>query len=96
MAIPFGVRLAFSVTVPLLIVNRGYQKKSLNLSGALFSLIVGFLLTFSNFCFFAALFAFFLSGSFVTKLKSDVKRKIEYDFKEGLFIQEYCVVLITG
>jgi hypothetical protein len=83
MNIPFGVRLAFSIAVPLLIVNRGYKKKSLNFSGALSSLVVGFLLTFTNLCFFSALLAFFVSGSFVTKLKADVKRDIEYDFKEG-------------
>ncbi|CAB3998820.1 Transmembrane 19 [Paramuricea clavata] len=83
MNIPLAVRLAFSIAVPLLIVNRGYKKKSLNLSGALSSLVVGFVLTFTNFCFFSALLAFFVSGSFVTKLKADVKRNIEYDFKEG-------------
>ena len=83
---PFGFRLAFSIVIPVLIVNRGYKKKSLNLSGALSSLIVGFLLTFANFCFFSALFAFFVSGSFLTKLKADVKRDIEYDFKEGLWV----------
>ncbi len=83
MNIPFGVRLAFSIAVCLLIVNRGYKKKSLNFSGALSSLIVGFLLTFTNLCFFSALFALFVSGSFVTTLKSDVKRNIECDFKEG-------------
>ena len=83
MNIPFGFRLAFSIAIPVLIVNRGYKKKSLNLSGALSSLIVGFLLTFANFCFFSALFAFFVSGSFLTKLKADVKRNIEWDFKEG-------------
>lgn len=84
MSISVTVRLAVAFIIPLLITSRGYKKKSLNFSGALSSLIVGFLLTFTNFCFFSALLAFFTSASFVTKLKADVKRKIECDFKEGL------------
>lgn len=83
MSIPFGVRLSVSIAMPLLIVNRGYKKKSLSLSGAWSSLVVGFLLTFSNLCFFSALFAFFVLASCVTKLKADVKRNVEDDFKEG-------------
>lgn len=83
MNFPFGLRLAVSIVMPLLIVNYGYKKKSLSLSGAFSSLVVGFLLTFSNLCFFSSLLAFFVLASCVTKLKADLKRKIEDDFKEG-------------
>ena len=83
MNVPFGVRLAMAIAMPLLIVNRGYKKKSLSFSGACSSLVVGFLLTFSSLCFFSSLFTFFVLASCVTKLRADVKRNIEYDFKEG-------------
>ncbi|KAI8436666.1 hypothetical protein MSG28_010154 [Choristoneura fumiferana] len=61
----------------------GYQKKSLNLSGALFGIVVGFVLTLSNFCFLATLLTFFTSSSKATKFRPHLKRKIEEDFKEG-------------
>ena len=48
MNVPFGVRLAMAIAMPLLIVNRGYKMKCLSFSGACSSLVVGFLLTFST------------------------------------------------
>jgi len=45
--------------------------------------IVGFMMTLSNFGFMAAMLAFFISGSKVTKWRSSSKRKLEVDFKEG-------------
>lgn len=64
----------------------GYKKQSVNLSGALFGVAVAFVLTLSNFCFLAALFTFFLSSSKATKFRSHLKKKIEEDFKEGMFL----------
>ena len=46
MNVPFGVRLAMAIAMPLLIVNRGYKMKSLSFSGACSSLVVGFLFPF--------------------------------------------------
>jgi len=45
--------------------------------------IVGFVMTLSNFGFMAAMLAFFITGSKVTKWRSSCKRKLEADFKEG-------------
>ena len=47
-------------------------------------LIVGFLLTISCVRFFAALLAFFISASKATVYRSEAKKKVEADFKEGL------------
>lgn len=44
---------------------------------------MGFVMTLSNFGFMAAVLAFFIAGSKVTKWRSSFKRKIEADFKEG-------------
>lgn len=63
----------------------GYRKKSINLSGALLGLVVAFLLTLSNYCFLVDLIVFFLSSSKATRFRPHLKRKIEKDFKEGLY-----------
>ena len=47
------------------------------------ALVVGFILTLSNYCFTAALLAFFLAGSKATKLRPSHKVKIYGDYKEG-------------
>ena len=44
---------------------------------------MGLVMTLSNFGFMAALLAFFVAGSKVTKWRSSYKRKFEADFKEG-------------
>ena len=48
--------------------------------------LVGFILTLSNLCFFAALLTFFVLGSKATKFRSQQKKKFEEDFKEGMKI----------
>ena len=45
--------------------------------------IVGLVMTLSNYGFMAALLAFFIAGSKLTKWRSSYKRKFEADFKEG-------------
>ncbi|PVD30141.1 hypothetical protein C0Q70_09403 [Pomacea canaliculata] len=68
---------------PMMIAVYGLKKRNLCTSGAVAGVIIGFLLTLSNLCFFAALLSFFFIGSRATKFKSHLKRKLEIDFKEG-------------
>ena len=51
----------------------------MNISG----LLIGFLMTISNLCFFSSLLTFFVMGSKVTKYKAKEKQKFEENFKEG-------------
>ncbi|CAH1788056.1 unnamed protein product [Owenia fusiformis] len=76
-------RWLFAILLPILITRSAFQKRSLNRSGAIIGLFVGFVMTLTNYCFFAALLAFFLSGSKATKFRQDKKKKLEADFKEG-------------
>eukprot|EP00794_Sanderia_malayensis_P013002 gene13001-14341_t len=72
---------------------RGYRKKSLSLSGAISAVIVGFCLTLANYCYFLSLICFFFTSSFWTKWKSEKKKKIEEQFKEGgqrNWLQVFC------
>ncbi|XP_002406957.2 transmembrane protein 19 [Ixodes scapularis] len=80
---PTPLRFFVSVFIPLLIATWGYRKKSLDVSGALSGLILGFVLTLSSYCFQAVLLVFFVSSSKATKFRSSQKRKFEADHKEG-------------
>ena len=87
MVIPFLhflTRAVFAVFSCLVIVQHGLKRKSLDLTGAIASVLVGFVLTLSNLCFFASCATFFLTSSKLTRFKSDVKEKLEDDFKKGL------------
>ncbi|XP_050537994.1 transmembrane protein 19 isoform X2 [Daktulosphaira vitifoliae] len=72
-----------STFIPLFIAVFGYLKKSLNLSGALLGIFVGFVLTLSSYTFLACLLTFFVTSSRATKFRSKAKKKLEDDFKEG-------------
>ncbi|XP_064647272.1 transmembrane protein 19-like [Lineus longissimus] len=76
-------RCLLSILIPILVAKWGLARKSLDASGAIAGLLVGFILTISNACFFASLLAFFVLGSKATKFRSKRKKGFEDDFKEG-------------
>ncbi|KAF4532227.1 hypothetical protein B566_EDAN004313 [Ephemera danica] len=76
-------RWLVSTLLPILIAVWGLKKRSLNISGALFGLLVGFVLTLSSYCFLACLLTFFVTSSKATKFRADKKKKMEKQFKEG-------------
>lgn len=77
-------RCLVSFFVSFLISLYGLKKRSLSLSGGLAAIIVGFVLTVANGCFCAALLAFFITSSRLTKWRGKEKQKIEDDYKEGI------------
>ncbi|XP_056371999.1 transmembrane protein 19 isoform X2 [Oenanthe melanoleuca] len=86
-------RWLFSVLVPLIIATQGFKKKSLDHSGALGGLVVGFILTVANYSFFSSLFVFFVTSSKLTKWKKDIKKKIDSEYREGgqrNWVQVFC------
>ncbi|NXJ59296.1 TMM19 protein, partial [Rostratula benghalensis] len=86
-------RWLFSVLVPLAIATQGLKKKSLDHSGALGGLVVGFILTVANYSFFTSLFVFFVTSSKLTKWKKDIKKQIDSEYKEGgqrNWVQVFC------
>ena len=76
-------RIFLAILVSLYISKRGYDKKSLSLSGALAATGVGFITTLANLSSFVCLLTFFVTSSFFTKWKSERKRLLEENFKEG-------------
>ncbi|XP_072751914.1 transmembrane protein 19 isoform X2 [Anoplolepis gracilipes] len=72
-----------AVVIPSFFLLWGWHKKSVNVSGAILGLVVGFILTLSSFAHLSALVTFFVTGSKVTKFRSEKKKTFEIDFKEG-------------
>ncbi|XP_045498001.1 transmembrane protein 19 [Colias croceus] len=72
-----------SCLIPIPISLYGYRRKTLNLSGALLALVVGFVLILANYCFLMTLLTFFLTSSKASHFRPHLKRKFEEDFKEG-------------
>jgi uncharacterized protein (TIGR00297 family) len=62
---------------------RGLKKKSLSTDGAIAAFITGLIHCFAGYDFTFVLATFFFSSSFWTKYKSEIKHKLEADFKEG-------------
>jgi len=78
-----AVRAVGSTALGLALAAVGYKKKSLDASGALAAIGVGFGSIYADASFGAALAAFFFSSSAVTRIRSDVKRKVDEHFKDG-------------
>ncbi|EFN79841.1 Transmembrane protein 19 [Harpegnathos saltator] len=72
-----------AVVIPFLCAFWGFRRKSVDISGALFGLFLGFILTLSNFAHLMAIMTFFITSSKATKFRSARKKKFEAEFKEG-------------
>lgn len=64
----------------------GLKRKAVNYNGAALGVIIAITLSLANHAFLACLATFFFSSSRVTKFRSQLKRKIETDFKGGKHI----------
>ncbi|CAN9508512.1 unnamed protein product [Ophioblennius macclurei] len=76
-------RWLFAILVPLVMTMRALKRRSLDRSGALGALLVGFTLTMANCSFFSALLAFFITSTRLTRWGGEHKKKIDADYKEG-------------
>lgn len=86
-------RWLFSILVPLVLSIRALKRRSLDRSGALGALLVGFVLTMANLSFFSSLLAFFITSSRLTRWGAAQKKKIDPDYKEGgqrNWVQVFC------
>lgn len=86
-------RWLFSILVPLVLTARAMKRRSLDGSGALGALLVGFVLTMANYSFFSSLLAFFMTSSKLTRWGGAEKKKIDAEYKEGgqrNWVQVFC------
>ncbi|XP_054656605.1 transmembrane protein 19 [Dunckerocampus dactyliophorus] len=86
-------RWLFSILVPLVLTIRALKRRSLDRSGALGAMLVGFVLTMANFSFFSSLLVFFFTSSKLTRWGGAQKKKIDAEYKEGgqrNWVQVFC------
>lgn len=86
-------RWLFSILVPFVLTVRAVKRRSLDWSGALGALLVGFVLTMANYSFFSSLLAFFITSSKLTRWRGAEKKKIDAEYKEGgqrNWVQVFC------
>ena len=76
-------KVVIAVFLSLFIAIRGYRKKSLDFSGSIAALVVGFISVVGGFSWAVILLFFFFSSSALTKYKAEIKRKREDGYKEG-------------
>lgn len=79
----FSSRVLVSLILSVFMAKRGYNKKSLCVSGAISAVVVGFFVTLANYSFSACLLTFYVTSSKLTNLNTSRKRNIEENFKEG-------------
>ncbi|XP_061770332.1 transmembrane protein 19 isoform X1 [Nerophis ophidion] len=82
-----------SILVPLVLTIRALNRRSLDRSGALGAMLVGFVLTMANFSFFSSLLVFFVTSSKLTRWRGAQKKKIDAEYKEGgqrNWVQVFC------
>ncbi|KZV39717.1 transmembrane protein 19 [Dorcoceras hygrometricum] len=77
------IRPAVATLASVLVAAGSFRKKSLDLSGAIFAVVVMTVHIAVNYRFAAVLFAFFFTSSKLTKFGEERKRKVDADFKEG-------------
>ncbi|XP_022605050.1 transmembrane protein 19 [Seriola dumerili] len=86
-------RWLLSILVPLVLMIRALKRRSLDRTGALGALLVGFVLMMANYSFFSSLLAFFISSSRLTRWGGAQKKKIDAEYKEGgqrNWVQVFC------
>ncbi|KAM9328806.1 transmembrane protein 19 isoform 2-T2 [Pholidichthys leucotaenia] len=86
-------RWLFSILIPFMLTSRALKRRSLDRTGALAALLVGFVLTVANYSFFSALLAFFITSSKLTRWRGEQKKKIDAEYKEGgqrNWVQVFC------
>ncbi|KPP73582.1 transmembrane protein 19-like [Scleropages formosus] len=86
-------RWLFSILAPLVITSRAIKRNSLDHTGALAAVLVGFILTMANMSFFSSLLAFFITSSKLTRWKGDIKKHFDAEYKEGgkrNWVQVFC------
>lgn len=76
-------RVVFALATSSFLSIRGLRKKSLSIDGAIAAFITGMIHCIAGYDFTLILAVFFLSSSMWTKYKSEIKRDLEEDFKEG-------------
>ena len=68
------IRWILATFVPVFLASWAHEKKSLSTTGALTAVLVGFILTLTNYSYLLSLLAFLITSGRAIKFKQDLKR----------------------
>lgn len=77
------IRVILAIIIALLLATHGYRKRSLSISGSIAAIVVGFIAFSGSLRFGFILIVFYYTSSRVTKIKEDIKAKLEMDYQIG-------------
>lgn len=77
------VRIALAICIATLLAYRGFKRRSLSLSGSIAAFIVGLFSFGTSYCHGTILIVFYLTSTRVTKIREDIKAKLEVDYRVG-------------
>ena len=83
------LRWTVCLGLPPLVAWYGVRRKSLDLSGGVAAILVGFVLTVGSACFCVSLLVFFFTSSRLTRWRGREKEKYEDDHREGVHVYMY-------
>ena len=75
------IRLCIAGVLSIALALHGYRKRSLNLSGACAAVCVGFVSFAVSYRMGTILIVFYYTGSKITKVREDIKERLEADYK---------------
>ena len=77
------IRLVVASVLACGLAAHGYKKRSLNRSGALAAVVVGFISFAASYRMGTILIVFYYTGSKMTKVRGETKKRLEYNYKEA-------------
>ena len=82
---------------PPLVAWYGVRRRSLDHSGGMAAIVVGFILTLASGCFCVSLLVFFFTSSRLTRWRGREKEKFEEDHKKGVELRSvyHCMQMCT-
>ena len=83
------LRWTVCLGLPPLVAWYGVRRKSLDLSGGVAAILVGFVLTVGSACFCVSLLVFFFTSSRLTRWRGREKEKYEDEHREGVYVYVY-------
>ena len=90
------VRWTVCLGLPPLVAWYGVRRKSLDISGGVAAILVGFVLTVGSGCFCVSLLVFFLTSSRLTRWRGREKEKWEEEHKEGVCVCVHACVCVVA
>jgi len=77
------IRILLAIVISISLAFHGFSKKSLDITGSIAAILVGFIAFATSYRFGIILILFYYTSSKLTKVKEDVKQRLESNYMQG-------------